>query len=57
MLIIIGYSMIYYVYGRKRPMMAAFGEFGRKRREAVADMTTKFLGIKPRKPQSGYAQF
>jgi hypothetical protein len=38
-------------------MMVAFGEFGRNVRDAVADITTIFAGRKPRKPQSGYAQF
>jgi hypothetical protein len=37
-------------------MMDAFGEFARKGREAVADITTKFAEREPRKPQSGYAQ-
>jgi len=37
--------------------MAAFGEFGRNEREAVANITTKFAGRKLRKPQSEYAQF
>jgi hypothetical protein len=38
-------------------MMATFGVFGRKRKEAVADIVAKFAARKPRRPQSGYAQF
>jgi hypothetical protein len=38
-------------------MVAAFGEFGRNESGTVADITTKFAGRKPRKPQPGYAQF
>jgi hypothetical protein len=34
-------------------MMVAFGAFGRNVREAIADITMKFAGRKPRKLQSG----